>query len=262
MIRALALAAVVSIGFATASAHHSSPSRAARCGRWRCRPTAAGCSPSTRPTTGWRSSPSIRRTGELTHDRLGAGRPRAGRGRGAHQHRGLGRQPPLRQRQHRRRRRHAAARRAHAAGRRRAARHRLRRHRGGNRAFITTAHRGQNIGPVDPQLTTPGVGRADVWVFDATNLGATLGGTPLTHRRRSSATRRARSRSTPGRQHGLRRGLPLRQPDDDRHRGRGLRRRRRSAGAVRRRPAAAERCPAGCRRPTRTSGHRRRRRPA
>ncbi len=34
-------------------------------------------------------------------------------------------------------------------------------------AFITTAHRGQNS-PTDPQLTTPGVGRADVWVFDAT----------------------------------------------------------------------------------------------
>jgi YVTN family beta-propeller protein len=48
----------------------------------------------------------------------------------------------------------------------------------GNRAFITAAHRGQNR-PGDPQLTTPGVGRADVWVFDATNLGSTLGGTPL-----------------------------------------------------------------------------------
>lgn len=48
-----------------------------------------------------------------------------------------------------------------------------------NRAFITTAHRGQN-NPSDPQLTTPGVGRADVWVFDAANLGASLGGTPLT----------------------------------------------------------------------------------
>ncbi|WP_129357110.1 hypothetical protein [Sorangium cellulosum] len=48
------------------------------------------------------------------------------------------------------------------------------------RAFITTAHRGQNA-PFDPQLTTPGVGRADVWVFDAANLGASaLGGTPLT----------------------------------------------------------------------------------
>jgi uncharacterized protein (TIGR03437 family) len=48
-----------------------------------------------------------------------------------------------------------------------------------DRAFITTAHRGQNS-PVDPQLTTPGVGRADVWVFDANNPGATLGGVPLT----------------------------------------------------------------------------------
>jgi DNA-binding beta-propeller fold protein YncE len=43
-----------------------------------------------------------------------------------------------------------------------------------NRAFITTAHRGQNS-PIDPQLTTPGVGRADVWVFDAaTNAASPL----------------------------------------------------------------------------------------
>ncbi len=34
-------------------------------------------------------------------------------------------------------------------------------------------------GAGDPQLTTQGVGRADVWVFDATSLGATLGGTPI-----------------------------------------------------------------------------------
>ncbi len=51
---------------------------------------------------------------------------------------------------------------------------------GKNRAFITTAHRGQNA-PYDPQLSTPGIGRADVWVFDANNLGSSsLGGTPLT----------------------------------------------------------------------------------
>jgi YVTN family beta-propeller protein len=49
---------------------------------------------------------------------------------------------------------------------------------GGGRAFITTAHRGQNS-PVDPALTTPGVGRADVWVFDADDLGDSLGGKPL-----------------------------------------------------------------------------------
>jgi DNA-binding beta-propeller fold protein YncE len=50
---------------------------------------------------------------------------------------------------------------------------------GGDRAFVTTAHRGQNR-PGDPQLTTEGIGRADVWVFDADATGAALGGTPLT----------------------------------------------------------------------------------
>ncbi len=49
---------------------------------------------------------------------------------------------------------------------------------GRSRAFVTTAHRGQNIA-FDPQLTTPGVGRADVWVFDADEVGAG-GGDPLT----------------------------------------------------------------------------------
>jgi DNA-binding beta-propeller fold protein YncE len=59
---------------------------------------------------------------------------------------------------------------------------------GGQRAFVTTAHRGQHRthpslagvpGAGDPQLTTAGVGRADVWVFDAGNLGTALGGVPL-----------------------------------------------------------------------------------
>ncbi len=59
---------------------------------------------------------------------------------------------------------------------------------GGNRAFISTAHRGQHredpsiaavTGAGDPQLLTPGIGRLDVWVFDATSLGNTLGGTPV-----------------------------------------------------------------------------------
>jgi YVTN family beta-propeller protein len=59
---------------------------------------------------------------------------------------------------------------------------------GGTRAFITTAHRGQQRthasiaavpGAGDPQVTTAGVGRADVWVFDAASLGNTIGGTPL-----------------------------------------------------------------------------------
>ena len=55
---------------------------------------------------------------------------------------------------------------------------------GGDRAFITTAHRGQNSpynSSTNPgELTTPGIGRADVWVFDATTPGSALGGTPLT----------------------------------------------------------------------------------
>lgn len=49
----------------------------------------------------------------------------------------------------------------------------------GQRAFVTTAHRGQNTGR-DPELTKPGVGRADVWVFDANRLGPSPGGDPLT----------------------------------------------------------------------------------
>ena len=47
------------------------------------------------------------------------------------------------------------------------------------RAFITTARRGQNLpDSVPPNLTTPGIPRALVFVFDATNLGPAPGGTP------------------------------------------------------------------------------------
>jgi DNA-binding beta-propeller fold protein YncE/cytochrome c peroxidase len=50
-----------------------------------------------------------------------------------------------------------------------------------NRAFVTTAHRGQNTG-YDPELSKPGIGRADVWVFDADKVryDESLGGKPLT----------------------------------------------------------------------------------
>jgi DNA-binding beta-propeller fold protein YncE len=51
---------------------------------------------------------------------------------------------------------------------------------GGNRAFITTAHRGQHSPYPRGEYTTPGIGRADVWVFNASNPGGGLGGTPLT----------------------------------------------------------------------------------
>jgi YVTN family beta-propeller protein len=55
------------------------------------------------------------------------------------------------------------------------------------RAFITTAHRGQQRsdpslagvpGAGDPALTTPSVGRADVWVFNPASLGTSFGGVP------------------------------------------------------------------------------------
>ncbi len=56
------------------------------------------------------------------------------------------------------------------------------------KAFITTAHRGQHRahtslndvpGAGDPQVHTPSVSRADVWVFDAGNQGQALGGKPV-----------------------------------------------------------------------------------
>jgi DNA-binding beta-propeller fold protein YncE len=51
---------------------------------------------------------------------------------------------------------------------------------GGNRAFIATAHRGQHSPYPRGDYNTPGIGRADVWVFDALNLGSSLGGDELT----------------------------------------------------------------------------------
>ena len=48
------------------------------------------------------------------------------------------------------------------------------------RAFVTTAHRGQSHPVPRGDYAQPGIGRADVWVFDADALGAPLGGTPLT----------------------------------------------------------------------------------
>jgi DNA-binding beta-propeller fold protein YncE len=68
---------------------------------------------------------------------------------------------------------------------------------GGGRAFITTAHRGQNAG-FDPELMTPGVGRADVWVFDAQHPGEGLGGAPLTRITLFSDTPRALAASPDG----------------------------------------------------------------
>ena len=61
-------------------------------------------------------------------------------------------------------------------------------------AFVTAAHRGQNAG-FDPQLHTPGIGRADVWVFDAGNPGTAFGGTPVTRLNMFGDTTRALGRN-------------------------------------------------------------------
>jgi hypothetical protein len=46
----------------------------------------------------------------------------------------------------------------------------------GDRAFITTAHRGQNTPNPDGDYDVEGIGRADIWVFHATQLGTDMGG--------------------------------------------------------------------------------------
>jgi DNA-binding beta-propeller fold protein YncE len=78
---------------------------------------------------------------------------------------------------------------------------------GCNRAFITTAHRGQHrthssisgvTGAGDPQFASEDVPRADVWVFDATALGTTIGGTPLRILTFFSDTPRALARNLAG----------------------------------------------------------------
>src|SRR5215510_11868371 len=69
-----------------------------------------------------------------------------------------------------------------------------------SRAFITAAHRGQRLADLgrDPELTTPGIGRADVWVFDAGNLGDAAGGTPIAIINLFSDTPRALAASADG----------------------------------------------------------------
>jgi DNA-binding beta-propeller fold protein YncE len=60
---------------------------------------------------------------------------------------------------------------------------------GGSRAFITTARRGQQRsnsslvgvtpGAGSPLFSSPSVPRADVWIWDANNLGSAFGGVPI-----------------------------------------------------------------------------------
>ena len=67
-----------------------------------------------------------------------------------------------------------------------------------DRAFITTAHRGQNTPYPDGEYDTEGIGRADIWVFNAANLGSSLGGVPLTTITVFGDKPRALARSTDG----------------------------------------------------------------
>ena len=73
--------------------------------------------------------------------------------------------------------------------------------------FISTAHRGQQrtdpfiadvIGAGDPQLTTEGIGRADVWVFDLTGLSSPDAAKPLRILSFFGDTPRALARSADG----------------------------------------------------------------
>ena len=90
------------------------------------------------------------------------------------------------------------------------------------RAFITTAHRGQNSGR-DPQLATPGVGRADVWVFDTGNLGA-VAERNAARRHHAVLRHAAGARGLGRRRHGLRGGVSLGKPDHRRWRSESSRR--------------------------------------
>ncbi|MCW5892400.1 MAG: beta-propeller fold lactonase family protein [bacterium] len=67
----------------------------------------------------------------------------------------------------------------------------------GNRAFVTSARRGQNC-TVAANLTTAGTGRAVVQVWDATNLGSSLGGTPIASLALFTDTPRALARTPDG----------------------------------------------------------------
>jgi DNA-binding beta-propeller fold protein YncE len=68
----------------------------------------------------------------------------------------------------------------------------------GNRAFITTAHRGQNSGVPTADFITEGFERADVWVFDALDLGTAIGGTPVNVVELFGDTPRALARNADG----------------------------------------------------------------
>ena len=69
-----------------------------------------------------------------------------------------------------------------------------------DRAFVTAANRGQNRpGFTAASLTTPATGRADVWVFDASQLDESLNGKPVSVLTLPADVPRALAASTDGR---------------------------------------------------------------
>ena len=180
--------------------------------------------------------------------RLRPGRPRAGRGRGALEHRGVGGEPPLRLDQHRRRRRPARARHAHAAGLRRAARHRVRRPRREPRLHHHRPARAE-LPAWRANLTTAGRGARAGAGVRRHQPRARPSAERRSPRSSCSATRRARSRSRPA----AARSTPASSTPATRPRRSPRAWSATAAPAPRRAPSAGRACRAACRLPTRTS---------
>ena len=218
----------------------SSPSRAARCGRSRSRPTARGSSPSTRPTTASRSSTSPPR-GSRTPRRCRSASSRSPSRRARTPRCGSSTTSPT-----------ASASSTSASTPPRVVRTLLVGDEprdivfagpGGNRAFITTAHRGQNC-PVDSAAHDARASAAPTCGCSTRpSLGATLGGTPLAivDALRRHAARARRERRTARTVYAA--VFHSGNQTTTRQRGRRLRRRRGGAAVRRRR---RRRCPAAC----------------
>ena len=175
----------------------SSTSRAATSGRWRCSPDGTRLFAVNTPDN--RLAIYDVGVGSLTLQAEVPGRPRAGRGGGPLEHRGVGREPPLGQRQHRRRsirrprrcracrgRSSPATSRATSSSPDRAATAPSSRPRGAARTVRSP-----------PTSRTPGTARALVQVWDANGLGRGARRHADREHRCSSATRRAPWRGAP-----------------------------------------------------------------
>ena len=183
-------------------------------GRWRCRRTARGCSRSTRPTTGSRSSPSPQRAARRTPASVPVGlEPVAVAARTDSEvwvvnH--LSDSVSIVDVDARR----VRARRAHAARRRRAARHRLRRRRPDARLHHHRAPRPEQ--PDDPAAHHAGRRPRRRLGLRRRPTSGDVARRHAAHDPHPVRRHAARARRLARRRAGLRRGLPLRQPHHDR----------------------------------------------